>query len=165
MPTRRQGSTRLCGVDRCGQACGLRYSQGGGGVTVPVGAFCGYGKRHGRYDAEPCTASQPVDRVCVLRDAARVRPLDIAGRQLVYAAGVRWRWRSRAGSRSPISAPYRGISSKLDVRFFTEWPQARPHLGVTGDVSLNGIRLVSGRALDPGNIISCSAMCLRPWLS
>lgn len=45
------------------------------------------------------------------------------------------------------------ISSKLDVRFFTEWPQPRPHHGVTGDVSLNGMRLVSQRPLEAGNVI------------
>lgn len=45
------------------------------------------------------------------------------------------------------------IISKLDVRFFTEWPQSRPHHGVTGDVSLNGMRLVSQRPLETGNVI------------
>ncbi|MDJ0916941.1 MAG: J domain-containing protein [Woeseiaceae bacterium] len=45
------------------------------------------------------------------------------------------------------------ISSRLDVRFFTEWPQARPHHGVTGDVSLNGMRLVTSRPLKVGNVI------------
>ncbi|MDJ0760450.1 MAG: J domain-containing protein [Woeseiaceae bacterium] len=45
------------------------------------------------------------------------------------------------------------INSKLDVRFFTEWPQARPHQGITGDVSLNGMRLITSRPLDVGNVI------------
>lgn len=45
------------------------------------------------------------------------------------------------------------ISSKLDVRFYTEWPQPRPHHGITGDVSLNGMRLVSQRPLEAGNVI------------
>ena len=45
------------------------------------------------------------------------------------------------------------ISSKLDVRFYTEWPQAQPHLGMTGDVSLNGMRLITSRPLDVGNVI------------
>ena len=45
------------------------------------------------------------------------------------------------------------ISSRLDVRFYTEWPQSRPHHGVTGDVSLNGMRLVSQRPLEAGNVI------------
>ena len=39
------------------------------------------------------------------------------------------------------------ISSKLDVRFFTEWPQAQPHLGMTGDVSLNGMRRLQPRLM------------------
>ncbi len=45
------------------------------------------------------------------------------------------------------------INSKLDVRFFTEWPQARPHHGITGDVSLNGMRLITSRPLEVGNVI------------
>ena len=53
------------------------------------------------------------------------------------------------------------ISSKLDVRFFTEWPQPRAHHGITGDVSLNGMRLMSQRPLEVGDMVKLECNVLE----
>ena len=45
------------------------------------------------------------------------------------------------------------IGKRLDVLFFTHWGQARGHKAKTEDVSLNGLRLVTSRDIQPGQRI------------
>ncbi len=81
----------------------------------------------------------PVDAICVTCKS----PLSLAGQEHVDGTGLRKTWR---------------IDKRSNLSFYTEWPQSRPHTGVTSDISPHGIMFETSMKIMVGSIlkIECS---------
>ena len=81
----------------------------------------------------------PIDAICVTCKS----PLSLAGQELVDETGLR---------------KIRRIDRRSQLSYYLQWPQSRPHTGVTSDISPRGIMFETSMEVMTGKIlkIDCS---------